>query len=152
MPALRGRLFSRFENRSYRGPDSTVGAVLEPRLIYSIGMTTDLADKHCKPCEGGVTPLQPEQAAELMKGLHAGWRLSDDGGEISRSFSFPAYSRTIAFANAVAWVATVEGHHPVLTVGYSECVVSYTTHAIGGLSDNDFICAAKIDRLAADAE
>ncbi len=115
-------------------------------------MNTDLADKHCKPCEGGVIPLQSEQAAELMRGLHAGWSLSDDGKEISRRFSFPAYSRTIAFANAVAWVATVEGHHPVLTVSYSDCVVSYTTHAIGGLSDNDFICAAKIDRLAADAE
>ena len=115
-------------------------------------MTTDLADKHCKPCEGGVTPLHPEQAAELMKGLHADWRLSDDGKEIARRFSFPAYSRTIAFANAVAWIATVEGHHPVLTISYGDCVVSYTTHAIDGLSDNDFICAAKIDRLAADAE
>ena len=115
-------------------------------------MTTKLADKHCKPCEGGVTPLQPEQAAELVEGLHADWSLSDDGKEIARRFSFPAYSRTIAFANAVAWIATVEGRHPVLTVSYGECVVSYTTHAIDGLSDNDFICAAKIDRLAADAE
>ena len=52
-------------------------------------MNTDLADKHCKPCEGGVIPLQSEQAAELMQGLHAGWRLSDDGREISRRFSFP---------------------------------------------------------------
>ena len=115
-------------------------------------MTTDLADKHCKPCEGGVTPLQPEQAAELMKGLHAGWSLSDDGKSIARRFSFPAYSRTHGFANAVAWIAIVEGHHPVLTVSYGDCVVSYTTHAIDGLSDNDFICAARIDRLAADAE
>ena len=115
-------------------------------------MTTDLADKHCKPCEGGVTPLHLEQAAELMKGLHADWRLSDDGKEIARRFSFPAYSRTIAFANAVAWIATIEGHHPVLTVSYGDCVVSYATHAIDGLSDNDFICAAKIDRLADDAE
>ena len=71
---------------------------------------------------------------------------------VSRRFSFPAYSRTVAFANAVAWIAIVEGHHPVLTVSYGDCVVSYTTHAIGGLSDNDFICAAKIDRLAAGAE
>ena len=115
-------------------------------------MSTDLADKHCKPCEGGVTPLAPEQAAELMKGLHADWSLSDDGKEIMRRFSFPAYSRTIAFANAIAWIAIVEGHHPVLTVSYGDCVESYTTHAIDGLSDNYFICAAKIDRLAADAE
>ncbi len=115
-------------------------------------MSTDLADKRCKPCEGGVKPLRPEQVAALMKGLHRDWSLSDDGLEISRRFSFPAYSRTIGFANAVAWVATVEGHHPVLTVSYGDCVVSYTTHAINGLSDNDFICAAKVDRLAADAE
>ena len=112
----------------------------------------DLTDRHCKPCEGGVAPLRAGQAAELMKGLHGDWALSDDGREISRRFSFPAYSRTLAFANAVAWIAVVEGHHPVLTVSYGDCVVSYTTHAIDGLSDNDFICAAKVDRLAADAE
>ena len=122
------------------------------RLIYSYAMSTELADKCCRPCEGGVEPLSPEQIAELIKGLHSDWALSDDGLEILRRFAFPAYSRTIAFANAVAWIATVEGHHPVLTVSYGDCVVSYTTHAIGGLSDNDFICAAKIDRLAADAE
>jgi len=98
-----------------------------------------------------VEPLQPEQVAELMKGLHSDWTLSDDGLEISRRFCFPGYGRTIAFANAVAWIAIVEGHHPVLTVSYGDCVVNYTTHAIDGLSDNDFICAAKIDRLAADA-
>jgi 4a-hydroxytetrahydrobiopterin dehydratase len=115
-------------------------------------MSTDLADKHCTPCEGGVEPLQRGQAAELMTGLHGDWALSDDGTEISRRFSFPAYSRTLAFANAVAWIAIVEGHHPVLSVSYGECVVRYTTHAIDGLSDNDFICAAKVDRLAADAE
>ena len=119
------------------------------RLFYSYAMSTDLADKHCKPCEGGVAPLQPEQAQELMSGLHADWTLSDDGKSIERRFSFPAYSRTLGFANAVAWIAIVEGHHPVLTVSYGECIVSYTTHAIDGLSDNDFICAAKIDRLAA---
>ena len=115
-------------------------------------MNSDLVNKHCKPCEGGVEPLRPEQAAELMKALHADWSLSDDGKQIARRFSFPAYGRTIAFANAAAWIATVEDHHPVLTVSYGDCVVSYTTHAIDGLSDNDFICAAKIDRLAADAE
>ena len=115
-------------------------------------MNTELADKRCRPCEGGVEPLLAEQVTELMKGLHAGWSVSNDGKEISRRFSFPAYSRTIAFANAVAWIAIVEGHHPVLTVGYGDCVVSYTTHAIGGLSDNDFICADKIDRLASGAE
>ena len=75
-------------------------------------------------------------------------RLSEDGLEISRGFEFQAYGRTLAFANAVAWIAISEGHHPVLTISYGRCDVSYTTHAIDGLSDNDFICAAKIDRLA----
>ena len=121
-------------------------------LGYSYEMTEILADRHCKPCEGGVEPLSSDQAEALLKALDPGWRLSDDGLSISRRFSFPAYSRTLAFANAVAWIAIVEGHHPVLTVSYGDCDVSYTTHAINGLSDNDFICAAKVDRLAADVQ
>jgi 4a-hydroxytetrahydrobiopterin dehydratase len=111
---------------------------------------TKLAEKHCKPCEGGVEPLTSEQIDELIKGLHDDWVVSKDGLEISRQFDFPAYSRTLGFANAVAWIAISEGHHPVLTVSYGSCGVSWTTHAIGGLSDNDFICAAKVDRLAAE--
>ena len=114
-------------------------------------MSEKLADKRCRPCEGGVEPLSAGQAAELMRALHEDWALSEDGLEISRSFEFPAYSRTLAFANALAWIAVSEGHHPVLTVSYGRCDVSYTTHAINGLSDNDFICAAKIDRLARDS-
>ena len=114
-------------------------------------MTTDLLNKHCKPCEGGGDPLNPDQVAELKHALHVDWVLSNDGLEIARHFKFPAYSRTLGFANAVAWIAISEGHHPVLTVSYGSCDVSYTTHAIGGLSDNDFICAAKVDRIAAEA-
>jgi len=110
-----------------------------------------LVDRRCHPCEGGVEPLSREQSEELMRALHDDWALSPDGLEISRSFEFPAYSRTLAFANAVAWIAVSEGHHPVLTIEYGRCAVSYTTHAIDGLSDNDFICAAKIDRLAAES-
>lgn len=112
-------------------------------------MSDPLADRHCEPCEGGVEPLRADQSSDLLKALHSDWSLSDDGLEISRSFEFPAYSRSLGFANAVAWIAIVEGHHPVLTVSYGSCSVCYTTHAINGLSDNDFICAAKIDRLAA---
>lgn len=110
-------------------------------------MSEDLADKRCRPCEGGVSPLRRDQCEELMQALHEDWQLDADGLEISRSFEFPAYSRTLAFANAVAWIAVSEGHHPVMTISYHRCDVSYTTHAIDGLSDNDFICAAKIDRL-----
>ena len=113
-------------------------------------MATELADRSCRPCEGGVEPLNPEQAGEVLQRLHPDWMLSENGLEISRRFAFPAYSRTLGFANAVAWIAISEGHHPVMTVSYGSCDVSYTTHAINGLSDNDFICAAKIDRLPGD--
>ncbi len=115
-------------------------------------MPEKLVDKRCRPCEGGVEPLSAEQSAELMRALHEDWTMSADGLEISRSFEFPAYGRTLAFANAVAWIAISEGHHPVLTIHYGRCEVSYTTHAINGLSDNDFICAAKIDRLARESD
>jgi len=111
-------------------------------------MSTDLAKRRCKPCEGGAEPLRADQSSALLEVLHSDWSLSDDGLTISRTLDFPAYSRTLGFANAVAWIAIAEGHHPVLTVSYGSCAISYTTHAINGLSDNDFICAAKIDRLA----
>lgn len=111
-------------------------------------MSRDLVERHCKPCEGGVEPLRSDQSAALLQALHPDWTLSDDGLEIERTFEFSAYSRTLGFSNAVAWIATTEGHHPVLTVSYGSLCVCYTTHAISGLSDNDFICAAKIDRLA----
>lgn len=111
---------------------------------------TEFADRSCKPCEGGVEPLTRDQATQALQALHAGWKLREDGKAIVRVFEFPAFSRTIAFTNAVAWIATVEGHHPEMTVAYGRCVVSYSTTAIDGLSDNDFICAAKVDRIAAD--
>ncbi len=112
---------------------------------------SELADRKCKPCEGGVKPLASDQAKKMMSALNADWSLDSNERNISRLFAFPAFSRTIAFTNAVAWIATVEGHHPEMTVNYASCKVSYTTNAIDGLSDNDFICAAKIDRIFAEA-
>jgi 4a-hydroxytetrahydrobiopterin dehydratase len=111
---------------------------------------TDLHDRRCKPCEGGVEPLSQDAARELLAALDPAWILSGDGKSIKRDFAFPAFSWTIAFANAVAWIATTEGHHPEMTVNYGRCTVRYTTTAIDGLSDNDFICAAKVDRLVLD--
>ena len=73
-------------------------------------MANELENRHCKPCEGGVEPLRPEQSKQLLNALHADWKLSDDGREISRRFGFPAYSRTLGFANAVAWIAIAQGH------------------------------------------
>jgi 4a-hydroxytetrahydrobiopterin dehydratase len=113
-------------------------------------MNADLLERKCKPCEGGVEPLSTDQASELMSALHADWQLSDAGECISREFQFAGFGRTIAFANAVAWIASTEGHHPEMIINYGTCLVRYTTNAIGGLSDNDFICAAKIDRMAAE--
>lgn len=112
---------------------------------------TELVERRCRPCEGGTQPLSESAVADLMPALDPGWAVSADGKGISREFTFAAFSWTIAFVNAVAWIATTEGHHPDMTVGYGRCVVRYSTHAIDGLSDNDFICAAKVDRVAADA-
>lgn len=106
-----------------------------------------LTDKSCKPCEGGTQPLPAPEAQELLTGLQ-GWVLA--GEEIVRTFTFNNFYETVAFTNAVAWIANTEGHHPDLELSYKTCTIHYSTHAIGGLSENDFICAAKIDRLIKD--
>jgi 4a-hydroxytetrahydrobiopterin dehydratase len=109
--------------------------------------TTDLVTRRCQPCEGGVPPLAHDAVQALLRALHENWSVTDDGKAIVRVFEFAGYHRTISFVNAVAWVAETEGHHPDLKVLYGKVEVLYTTHAIKGLSENDFICAAKIDRL-----
>ncbi len=105
---------------------------------------SDLAQKKCKPCEGGVAPLTVDEVALLLKRLK-GWTSSD--GKLTKTYEFCNYHETMAFVNATAWISHREDHHPDLTVGYKQCRVDYVTHAIGGLSENDFICAAKIDAL-----
>jgi 4a-hydroxytetrahydrobiopterin dehydratase len=104
----------------------------------------DLAAKTCKPCEGGVLPLEQAGIDRLLKELK-GWEQS--GKEIAKTFRFKNYHETMAFVNASAWISHREDHHPDLAVSYNQCRVRYSTHAIGGLSENDFICAAKIDSL-----
>lgn len=106
----------------------------------------DLTDKSCKPCEGGVAPLTSSEAEAAMPQIE-GWVLSQDGKMISRNFQFKNFYQTMAFINAMAWIANSEDHHPDFSAGYKTCEVEYTTHAIGGLSENDFICAAKINAL-----
>lgn len=106
-----------------------------------------LATRHCKPCEGDVAPLERAAAEGLMAGLDPRWHLSEDGRAIETSLKFRDFYRTMSVVNAIAHIANAEDHHPDLRVGYNYCHVRYTTHAIRGLSDNDFICAAKIDRL-----
>jgi 4a-hydroxytetrahydrobiopterin dehydratase len=108
---------------------------------------SELAARKCKPCEGGVAPLSPAQAQALMGQLAPDWQLSHDAKSVRRAYSFRDFYRTMSFVNALAHIANLEDHHPDLEVGYNYCRVSFTTHAIGGLSENDFICAAKIDRI-----
>jgi 4a-hydroxytetrahydrobiopterin dehydratase len=108
---------------------------------------SDWAGKRCKPCEGGAAPLASEEARTLLGELDPAWELDEERHEIRRSFSFKGYHQTIGFVNAVAWIANRENHHPDLEVGYNRCLVRYKTHVLGGLSENDFICAAKVDRL-----
>jgi 4a-hydroxytetrahydrobiopterin dehydratase len=108
----------------------------------------DLRDQRCKPCEGGIEPHTLAKSHELLKQLNAGWKLSSDGKSIHREMKFKNFYRTMSYVNAVAHIANAEEHHPDLSVGYDYCNITYTTHAIKGLSDNDFICAAKIDSLS----
>ncbi len=108
---------------------------------------TDLHARRCRPCPPGTPPLPGAQAAELLAALAPGWRVSGDGRSLHRLFEFPDYYRTMAFVNAVAWIAHAEDHHPDLEVGYDRCRVSFSTHSVGGLSENDFICAARVDTL-----
>ena len=86
-------------------------------------------------------------AAEIQTHLAAapGWVLSD--GALQKRFEFPDFHRTVAFVNALAWIANAEDHHPDLLVSYGHCTVRFNTHSVGGISINDFICAAKVDAL-----
>ncbi len=108
---------------------------------------SELTERKCLPCEGGVRPLPLADAQALMKMLHADWRITEEGRAIRREMKFPDFYQTMSFVNALAHIANAEGHHPDLEVGYDYCRIRFSTHAINGLSDNDFICAAKADAL-----
>jgi 4a-hydroxytetrahydrobiopterin dehydratase len=107
----------------------------------------ELAERKCKPCEGGVAPLTRPEAEKLLKELAGDWVLNMEAGALRRAFSFRDFYRTMSFVNALAHIANIEDHHPDLEVGYNYCRVQFTTHTIKGLSENDFICAAKIDQI-----
>ena len=106
-----------------------------------------LTEKKCVPCEGGIDPLSQSQAEALMKQLQPEWKLADDSKSLHREWKFRNFYHTMSFVNALAHIANLEDHHPDLEVGYNYCRVLFTTHAIKGLSQNDFICAAKVDRI-----
>jgi 4a-hydroxytetrahydrobiopterin dehydratase len=106
----------------------------------------ELAKKKCIPCEAGTPPLSREEALVLLEQLK-NWTLSGDARWISKEFSFKDFSKALAFANSVGDIAEREGHHPDLQVSWGKTIVELSTHAIKGLSENDFILAAKIDHV-----
>jgi len=103
-----------------------------------------LEKARCQPQHGSA--LVREAVATLMEEV-PGWQFLNEPIAIERKYSFNNFHETMAFVNAVAWIAHREDHHPDLFVGYSKCTIRYSTHSVGGLSENDFICAAKINAL-----
>jgi len=107
-------------------------------------MVSKLAARSCTPLPAGTAPLAQAQI-DAGLGELPGWEHKN--GTIGKTFSFKNYAETMAFVNAVAWIAEREDHHPDMLIGYDKCRVAYCTHSVGGISDNDFICAAKIEAL-----
>lgn len=107
--------------------------------------------KRCLACEGGVRPLTEADITGLLKQVDDAWSVTDAGTALTRTLTFKNYYQTMACVNAIAWIAHQENHHPDLSVHYNTCTVTYQTHAVEGLTENDFICAAKVDQLLKDA-
>lgn len=108
------------------------------------------AQAHCRPLKGAQHRLPSDRLQAAVAEL-AGWSLIEDGQALSKTYSFPDYYRTLAFVNALAFVAHREDHHPDLGVHYNRCVVRYSTHDCGGVTENDLICARQADALYRDA-
>ena len=111
-------------------------------------MNLDLATQRCRPLEGHPALTSAQLDEHLARA--PGWTLVD--GAIEKRFEFADYHHTMAFVNALAWVAHTEDHHPDLLVSYNRCTVRFNTHSVGGISVNDFICAAKADALQQSAQ
>lgn len=108
---------------------------------------TELAQQNAQALPKGSAAMDPEEAENLLQEI-SGWEIDNDAKSIQRSFKFKDFYQTVAFVNAVAWVANQQDHHPDLEVSYNRCVIHFSTHSVGGLSRNDFICAARINQLA----
>lgn len=107
----------------------------------------ELAMRACRPVPAGTPPLNDHERSHLLSHTE-GWEVVED--RLTKSFQFTDHYQVIAFVNAVAWISHREDHHPEMVVGYNTCTVRYSTHTVGGLSENDFICAAKVDHLVGD--
>jgi len=111
-------------------------------------MTTDLTQKTCTSCEGDMPPFSTTDAEEQLSKIHNDWKLTDNNAAITRTFTVSDFSDALTFINAIGDIAEAEGHHPDMKLhGYKNVTVTLSTHAIAGLSENDFILAAKIDQL-----
>lgn len=110
---------------------------------------SDLAKKKCVPCEGGTPAMDLAAASSLKSQLDPRWKLTRDGKQLQATFKFDNYWQTTAFVNGVAWIAHTQDHHPDISFGYNSATIEWWTHAVGGLSENDFICAARVDVLLA---
>lgn len=111
-------------------------------------MTQDeLAAQHCQPRKGAGHALDAARVRDLLESLPE-WQAAGDGKSIAKTFRFRDFHETLGFVNAIGWMANREDHHPDLEVGYNRCVVHWSTHDVGGLSMNDFICAARVEAIA----
>jgi 4a-hydroxytetrahydrobiopterin dehydratase len=106
----------------------------------------DLSKKKCVPCEGGIPPLNEKEISGYKKQISAEWKVIKNS-KISKEYFFVSYRHTIDFVNKVADIAEEEGHHPVLHVYFGRIEIELWTHSVNGLSENDFILAAKIDKI-----
>jgi len=111
-------------------------------------MLLGLLQESCVALNKGEATIDSSTARQLEEVI-TGWQISNDNLSISKNFKFKNYYETISFVNSVAWIANQQDHHPDLMVSYNQCNITYSTHSVGGLSRNDFICAARINQLFA---
>lgn len=105
-----------------------------------------LSQQQCTPCRGGIPPLPREQAEAALREMPE-WKLIDEAARIQRTYKFKNFAEALAFVNRVSEIAETQGHHPDITFGWGYCTVTLYTHKIKGLHENDFIMAAKCDRV-----
>ena len=106
----------------------------------------ELSQRKCLPCEGGIDAINHEEAKRLIKRLDKGWTLTEDSKKIYKDFKFKNHYEVVAAINLIAWISHREDHHPEVIFSYNTARITYYTYAIDGLSENDFICASKIDK------
>jgi 4a-hydroxytetrahydrobiopterin dehydratase len=109
--------------------------------------SSHLTKGHCVPCEGGTEPMESSDVAKYLTLLKTPWMVTDEGKKIEKKFKFKDFSESMQFVNKVADIAQEQGHHPDIEISYDKVKIELTTHAIGGLSTNDFIMASKIEPL-----